>query len=225
MLKLQLYDHLLRFQLFQGLSRTELLQMAGNTKFGFIKQVGGKDIVKENTVCSELFFLINGSMELVTRSDDGGYDLVEQVNAPWLIQPEVLFGAQTRFTGSYRTISDCHFITLSKDEVLRLLDDFLIIRLNILNMLSTLTQRRGHQPWRSTPQSLQQRFIRFVLDHVNYPAGPKQLRILMTRLAAELGDSRLNISRMLNKLQDGGLLQLHRGRIDIPSLEKLLQGA
>ncbi len=47
--------------------------------------------------------------------------------------------------------------------------------------------------------------------------------MLMTRLAAELGDSRLNISHMLNELQRQGLLLLHRGRIEIPSLEKLLQ--
>ena len=39
---LQLYDHLLRFQFFQGLSRSELLQMAGNTKFGFLKEQEGR---------------------------------------------------------------------------------------------------------------------------------------------------------------------------------------
>ena len=44
----------------------------------------------------------------------------------------------------------------------------------------------------------------------------------MVRLAAELGDSRLDVSRMLNQLQSEGLLQLHRGRIDIVSLERLL---
>ena len=45
---LQLYDHLLRFQLFQGLSRTELLQMAGNTKFGFRKEKAGVTLVQED---------------------------------------------------------------------------------------------------------------------------------------------------------------------------------
>ena len=33
----RLYDSLLRFPLFQGLSRAELLQLAGQTKFGFLK--------------------------------------------------------------------------------------------------------------------------------------------------------------------------------------------
>ena len=44
----------------------------------------------------------------------------------------------------------------------------------------------------------------------------------MTRLAEELNDSRLNVSRALNMLQGEGLLELHRGRIEIPQLERLL---
>ena len=43
----------------------------------------------------------------------------------------------------------------------------------------------------------------------------------MTRLADDLNDSRLDVSRMLNQLQHEGLVELHRGRIVIPSLEKL----
>ena len=44
----------------------------------------------------------------------------------------------------------------------------------------------------------------------------------MNQLAAELNDSRLDISHTLNDMQADGLLTLHRGRIEIPMLEKLL---
>lgn len=221
-MELQLYDHLLRFQLFQGMSRSELLQMAGNTKFGFLKERSGTTIANAGDDCRQLFFLINGSMELTTASDDGACRIVERLHAPWVLQPEALFGLQTRYAGTWRTASDCHFITLSKDEVLRLLDDFLVVRLNLLNMLAALAQRRDHRFWRRPPLSLRQRFVRFVLDRCTYPAGAKTLRVLMTHLAADLGDSRLNISRMLNALQRDGLVELHRGSIVVHSLERLL---
>ena len=220
---LKIYDQLLRFRLFQGLSRTELLQMAGNTKFGFLKEPPGQTVTTEGDTCRHLLLLVSGSLSLVRRSDDGGYSFAESIVAPWNLQIEALFGYQPRYTATCCTQSECHFITLSKDEVLRLLDDFLIIRLNLLNMLSTMAQRRTQQQWRRSPQSLRERFLRFLTAHAVYPAGPKQLNMLMTRLAAELGDSRLNISLMLNELQRQGLLLLHRGRIEIPSLEKLLQ--
>ena len=61
--------------------------------------------------------------------------------------------------------------------------------------------------------------------HCIYPAGPKTFYILMNRLADEVGDSRLDVSRSLNDMQRRGVLILHRGRIEIPSLELLIQGA
>ena len=219
---MQLYDHLLQFQLFQGLSHTEMLQMAGNTKFGFLKMASGKTVVNEGDACQQLFFLINGQLRLSTRSIDHGYTVREELSAPWLLQPEVLFGSSPRFTCTAKTATEAHFITLSKNEVTRLVDDFLIVRLNYLNLLATQSQRRWLQQWRRPPQSLRERIVRFLLDHSTYPAGHKEFLILMTRLAQEVGDSRLDVSRALNQMQADGLLTLHRGRIDIPSLEQLL---
>ena len=44
----------------------------------------------------------------------------------------------------------------------------------------------------------------------------------MTRLANEVNDSRLDVSRALNKLQDLQLIKLYRGQIEIPAIENLI---
>lgn len=219
---LKLYDHLLQFSLFQGLSRMELLQMAGNTKFGFLKLPAGKKIVDDGDHCSQLFFLIKGQLSVHTTNDSHTYIMEERLSAPWLIQPEALFGVSDRYSLTVRTLSESHFITLSKDEVMRLLDDFLIIRLNLLNLYATQSQRRAHLLWRRSPFTLSDRIVRFLLDHSVYPAGPKTLYMIMERLAEELNDSRLDVSHALNEMQRRGLLQLRRGRIEVPLLEHLL---
>ena len=54
------------------------------------------------------------------------------------------------------------------------------------------------------------------------PEATKTVHIKMDRLAEELNENRLNISRELNKMQDEGLLQLKRAIIHIPSLERLI---
>lgn len=221
MYNFQLYDHLLQFSLFQGLSRAELLQMAGNTKFGFLKMTAGKTIVSDGDLCTQLFFLIDGSLTLTTSSDDHGYSITEQLSAPWLLQPEALFGLTPRYSSTATVATNAHFITLSKDEVLRLLDDFLIIRLNLLNLMATLAQRRTRQTWHRSSPDLRSRIARFLIDHCTYPAGPKTVNILMERLALEMNDSRRDVSQALNAMQADGLLTLHRGRIEIPSLERL----
>ena len=44
----------------------------------------------------------------------------------------------------------------------------------------------------------------------------------MNQLAHELNDSRLNVSVALNRLQEQNLLELYRGRIVIPAMERLI---
>jgi hypothetical protein len=44
----------------------------------------------------------------------------------------------------------------------------------------------------------------------------------MQQIAADLNDSRLDISHALNTMQHDQQLTLHRGRIEIPLLERLL---
>ena len=103
------YDQLLQFPLFQGLSRAELLQMAGNTRFGFLKMPPKKSVMREGEPCRQLFFLIKGELTMTTVSDDHSFSTTEQLHAPWLIQPEALFGAHPQFTATVQrpTSSPC----------------------------------------------------------------------------------------------------------------------
>lgn len=216
---LQLYDKLLQFPLFQGMSRDDLELVAGHTRFGFSKVEHGKVVLKDGAACTHLYFLISGAVRVESFSDDHGYRVVEQMQAPYILQPEAVFGYNQRYTHTFTAMSDASFITIDKEEVVRLSEDFLVFRLNLLNIFATQTQKLNRQPWRQYPQSLRERLVRFFVQHSVYPAGPKTFYILMNRLAAELNESRLEISRALNEMQHDGLLTLHRGRIEIPSLE------
>lgn len=218
----QLYDHLLQFPLFQGLSRDNLAQVAGHTKFGFLKSEAGCVVVGEDEACRQLYFLLSGTLQAETCSDDHAYSVVEQLQAPFLLQPEAIFGYNQRFTHTFKALTECSFITLDKDEVTRLSEEFLVFRLNLLNIFATQTQKLLHQPWQRYPATLTERIVRFFSQRCIYPAGPKEFLILMNRLADEVGDSRLDVSRALNQMKADGLLQLHRGRIVVPQMERLL---
>ncbi len=219
---MEIYDRLLKFTLFQGMSHADLMQVAGHTKFDFSKLPAGKRLVQEGDPCTNLIFLTSGTMMAETSSDDRSYRVVEQINAPYVLQPEHLFGMLQVYTTSFRAITPCNLITLDKQEVLLLLETQLVFRLNMLNLTTTEAQRLRHNFWRQSPQSLRDRIIRFFFSHCLYPAGAKSFFILMNQVAAELNDSRINISRALNKMQDEGLITLHRGHIEIPMIERLL---
>ena len=222
MATLQIYEKLILFPLFQGMSRDDLEQVAGHTRFGFSKFTPGATIVAEGDDCRQLYFLVSGTLRVETMSDDRGYTVVEQQEAPVILQPEVVFGYTQRYSHTYVSKTDVSFITVGKDEVLRLSEDFLVFRLNLLNMFATQTQKSSRLLWHHVPTSLEDRIVRFFAQHCIYPAGPKVFYILMNRLAEELNDSRLNVSRALNALQRDEKIVLRRGRVEIPLMERLL---
>ena len=216
-----LYDQFLQFPLFMGLSRDDLSQIAGFTKFDFQKIASNTLFIKEGSPCTHLYFLLSGSVLAETHSDDGSYRLTECLMAPMIIQPEAIFGYQQRYAHSFRSVSQVGLLRIERQEIVRLTEQYLIFRINLLNLLSTKTQKLLHEPWRRRPETLEERIIQFVSQRCIHPAGSKTLYIQIIQLAAELGDSRLNISRALNRMQRSGLVTLHRGRIDIPQMERL----
>lgn len=220
--ELKIYDKLTQFTLFQGMSLADLTDIVTHTKIGFHKLPAGKTFVQAGDTCDSLVFLVNGVLLAECISDNHACRVVERLSAPYQIEPERLFGIHQTFDYTYTTLNDVNFITIDKQEVMLLLETHLVFRLNMLNMLSTTSQRLLGRPWRSSPKTLRDRIIQYFFAHCQYPAGPKTFHILMTQLALDLNDSRLNISRCLNVMQAEGQLTLHRGRIEIPMLERLL---
>lgn len=219
---LQLYDKLLQFPLFQGLSRSDLMQIAAHTKLDFRKFAAGKRVVREGKPCDRLYFLINGTMTAETSADDYSYTFTEELSAPHIIQPESLFGLSQRYRCTYHALTDISVISIDKKEIVNLSDNLIVFRLNILNIYATQTQRMMRLPWARCPRTLRGRIVRFFLIHSQHPAGRKTIHIIMKRLASEMNDSRIDVSRALNEMQADGLIELSRGRIVIPSLERLL---
>ena len=204
------------------MSRDDLEIVAGHTRFGFQKVTAGRQIIHAGDPCTHLYFLINGTLKVETFSDDSRYSVTEQMSSPYILQQESIFGYYQRYTHNFYALTDANFLTLDKEEVVRLSEDFLVFRLNLMNHLATQTQKLIQMQWRRSPLSLRERIVRFFFQHTLYPAGPKTFHILMERLAEEVNDSRLNVSRALNRMQESGVIELHRGRIEIPQLERLL---
>ncbi len=216
-----LQERLLELPLFQGMSKNDLAQVASSTKFVHITVVKGKTIVDEGDTCSSLLFLVKGTAKAIAHADDNGYSITETFQAPEILQPERIFGLTQRYTRSFKAATDCTLISLSKMETLSLADKYEIFRLNILNIICTKSQRLTRYPWRTRPKDIRHKIARFIETRCLRPAGEKTVRIKMERLAAEIGESRLNVSRELNEMAARGAISLRRGEIHVSALEKL----
>lgn len=220
----KLYDNLLNLPLFLGMSRSDLLEVAGHTKFDFQKIEAGTTIAQEGEPCQRLYFLLTGTASVSTEADDHGYRIEEDIKAPEVFQLECIFGFNQHFTHTYAAKDRCSIMSISKMEMQKLVHRYEIFRINLLNIISTQNQRNSRRLFKVPPKTLGERIVRFFESHCVRPAGEKTFHIKMTRLAAEMNVKRIYVSRALNELQDQGKLHLHRGRIHVPALEKLITG-
>ena len=114
-------------------------------------------------------------------------------------------------------------MAVSKQEIMKLSDEYEIFRINLLNLVCTQSQKNNRRLFRVPAKTLSERLIRFFESHSVRPAGKKIIHIKMPRLAAEMNVKRIYVSKALNELQSEGLIQLERGRIYIPALENLIK--
>ena len=215
------FSSILALPLFQGLNRNDLAEVVAQTKFAFSKTLSGYYITEKGKDCRELKFILSGNAECISSSDDKEYCIHETIEVPELIEPERLFGLDQKYTRSIKAISNCNIMEINKSEVLKLSDKFKIFRMNLLNIVSTKAQKGTKSLWISPASSLEQNIAAFIAERCIYPKGQKTIDIKMKRLAEELNDSRLDVSRALKNIQAKGLVSLSRGKIMVPDLEKL----
>lgn len=215
-------EKLLQLPLFQGLSSSDLSHAMGHTRMEFIRGKGGELLIEENEPCDSLCFLMKGTVHATTWCDDHSYSVTEELSAPDILQPESLFGLNQRYTQTFVATTDCHLLKISKAEVLRLADHHEIFRTNLLNILTTQTQRLSRRVWHPYPVKLREKIVRFVMDRCRKPAGRKLVCIKMLQLAVMIGESRLNVSRALHAMEQEGLIIMSRGSIEIPVFQRLI---
>lgn len=220
--QMKLHDILLQFPLFYGIAKDDLDNIVSHIKFDFSKLQGGCVIARDGEVCDRLIMITHGCIEAKTTAFDNGYWVCEALEAPFLIQPHRLFGLSQRFSTTFYTKTECNLISLAKVEVVMLLENFELFRLNYINSLALMAQKGNDIPWRHHGMNVREKVCEFFIQRVTKPAGGKEFHILMTRLAQELNYTRLEVSKVLNQMENEGLLELHRGRVVIPHIERLV---
>lgn len=218
-----MYDTLLQLPLFQGLGKNDITEILSKVKFHFRKHEAGEYIFRQGDVCSEVGFLLGGSMMAETFSLNRNYQFCEVLSVPSMVELYSLFGIHPCYQASYRALTEVNMLTIEKRFLSEILCNYVPCSLNYSNIICSRAQYLYQNIWSDLSGDLCTRLVKFLLQRSCRPAGRKLLRIKMDDLAILLDDRRINVSRMLNGLQEEGLVSLRRKEIEIPALEKLLQ--
>ncbi len=221
-IELSIYEKLLQLPLFQGLGSSDMAWIIEKIKFDFSKYKPGDILIEQNSSCNSILFILNGDIEMETVGYDSQFTFYEKISSPTVLEPEVLFGPRTRYTHSYVAVSDVGALNISKSEFWESLLQYEVFRLNYINLISAQAQNSQKLLWQPFNGSIRNRIIRFIASHCRKPSGEKRIKIKMEELANQLCETRANVSKALNELQDKEALILKRSIIEVPHLEKLL---
>ena len=218
-----MYENLLLLPYFQGMSRDDITTILDKITFEFRKYCDGDTIFHSGDSCDHFAILTKGGAVCTRKSPDGTYSITEEIDTPFAIEPYSMFGYNTVYKRGYKSKGECTVLLIKKHY---LFSDFTrnnIFNINFLNLISRKAQKVSHDIWNSTPTSIEGRIAHFIAIRCEIPKGKKHISIKMERLASILCETRLNVSKALNALQEKGFLELHRGEIVVHALEKLTE--
>lgn len=218
-----MFDTLLQLPLFQGLAHEDFTSILEKVKLHFTQHKPGEIIATYGDNCDRFIFVLKGGVSATTPSVDRIYQFTEQYEAPCLLEPYSMFGMYTTFTATYTALEKAHTICISKRFVMNEMFKYEIFRLNYLNIVCNRAQKLHRRLQVSSTGDVEERIIRFIANQAERPAGEKILKIKMEDLARICNETRMNISKVLNSLQNSGLVELHRGEIVVPQLELLTE--
>ena len=218
-----MYENLLCLPYFQGMSKDDITAILDKVALDFIKYEDGECVCHRGDKCDKFFILIQGTLQCIGDAPDKSYRLKEDITAPYAIEPYSMFGYTTDYNREYIAKGACTILAIEKRFLFSEFTKHNIFTINFLNLISHKAQRQERIIWEKTPATISGRIAQFIALRCELQQGEKRLSIKMERLASILCETRLNISKSLNELQEAGLVELHRKEIVIPSLNKLME--
>ena len=141
-MKKSIYDVMLELPLFQGLSVEQFTGIIEKIPFSFEQYPAGEVIVRSDEDQEHVNFVLSGKVRLRTPVFQGKIGVMQDFEAPFTAPFHYLFGVQNKSAIQLEAVSDTGVMRLEKSAFLDMVQGNRIILLHVLNMLSTLAQRR-----------------------------------------------------------------------------------
>ena len=218
-----MYESLLCLPFFQGMSKDDITEILGKVTLEFKRHGDGDVIFRHGEPCDKFIIITQGKATSTAFAPDKSYTLTEELTAPIAIEPHSTFGYNTNFKKDYTAKDECTILYVDKQHLFGELKKHDIFTINLLNQVCRRAQQKEHDVWNYNQTSIAGKIARFIAMRCDSTKGEKHITIKMERLATLLGETRLNISKSLNEMQEAGYLTLHRGGIAVHNLSAMIR--
>ena len=218
----EMYQMLTGIRLFQGINGMNLARLEERVQLNISsRQQSQGTFIKQNTVCISLDFLIEGSLIRSFKDPEGRYEVCQEVNHPFAIEPESLFGLHCLYTFSYSPMGQCMMLSIPKTDVTHTLIKEDIFRINYLNLMASQVKKLEQLNLKTPLDNFHDKFVHLIRRHTMDQRGEITLIARLQDIATLCAETRLTTSNELNKMEEQGLIEMKRCQIIIPDLDKL----
>lgn len=211
-----------RLPLFQGIGSTELLNWEEALKLDIDELPASHyPLIRQGDNCSMLLWLVEGELIREHRSADGKYVCRSLLQGPALIEADRLFGLVPMYENTYLAKTNVKMLSIRKSLLGSHLMKSEVFRLNLLNTLSAICQKRAAALLPCQLNSAEERLTHFLSMLFPAAQGEAELHIQMKDLARYIGETRLTVSQLLNRWNEEGSIRLGRGHFTINDINTL----
>lgn len=222
-MELTMFERLLQLPLFQGMTKQEVSDVISHVRLDFVNYHRGDEIVMQGESCRKLIYIISGEVTAEHHNPDLHFTLTEYLPNLKVIEPYNLFGMYQTYSRTYTFATDGSTLAIDKHVVLSHLMTNNIVKINLMNIVCNKYQQTLRLLCNFPDDSVQHKIIKFVLSHSIIPKGKKEVQIKMTDLANNIHETRLNVSIVLNEMEEQGVITMQRGSFTIKNLQEIIR--
>lgn len=216
------YQQLMQLPLFQGISAEKITALVEKLPFHFLKFSNGEQIVAAGDPCTHVKFVVSGKVKLTTPFNRLRVSLQQSLASPHVLAPDCLFGKENNYP--YSAVADgvCGILQLRKSDYIKMVSSDKVFLFNILNYLSTGSQRGSALALTIKNGTVAERLAMLLDLLVVNGATDIVLSYKQKDLCSLLGTQRTTIISTLEKLSDEGVVEYDNKELHILDFNRLL---
>lgn len=218
-----MYQQLMQLPLFQGVSTEKITELVEKLPFHFLKFRNGEQILAAGEPCTHVKFIVSGRVRLDIPCTHLKVSMRQTLSTPHVLAAECLFGRDTVYP--YTAVADgaCGILQLLKSDYIKMINTDKVFLFNILNYLSTGSQRSMSSVISLKNGSVAERLAMIVDTLAVVNASDITLHYKQRDLCALLGTQRTTLVATLDKLSDLEIIDYDSNVMHILDLRRLLE--
>lgn len=218
-----MYQQLMQLPLFQGVSTEVITALVEKLPFHFLKFRNGEQIFAAGDQCTHIRFIVSGRVRLETPCAHLRVSLMQTLETPHVLAAEYLFGRETTYPYTAVAEGSCGILQLRKSDYIKMLAIDKVFLFNILNYLSSGSQRDTASILAIKDGSVMERLALIVDALTVSGSSDVTLRFKQKDLCVLLGTQRTTLVASLDKLADEDILDYSSNELRVLDQSRLAE--